>query len=148
MMIMTVIWSFLAFDFVYVLTQGGPAYSSEVLSTLSYRYAFYNYTMGPAAAVALVISFFGLIATVFYVRHPAGRGRLMNQTRSREPSRSPMSLLAIGAAIALFPLALMVVSALKTSAEIVANPLALPRAPAVGQFLARLDGRAAWAGRS
>ena len=68
MMIMTVIWSFLAFDFVYVLTQGGPAYSSEVLSTLSYRYAFYNYTIGPAAAVALVISFFGLVATVFYVR--------------------------------------------------------------------------------
>jgi len=68
MMIMTVIWSFLAFDFVYVLTQGGPAYASEVLSTLSYRYAFYNYTMGPAAAVALVISFFGLIATFFYVR--------------------------------------------------------------------------------
>jgi len=68
MMIMTVIWSFLAFDFVYVLTQGGPAYSSEVLSTLSYRSAFYNYTIGPAAAVALVISFFGLTATVFYVR--------------------------------------------------------------------------------
>jgi raffinose/stachyose/melibiose transport system permease protein len=37
------------------------------------------------------------------------------------------ALLAIGATIALFPLALMVVSALKTSAEIVANPLALPR---------------------
>jgi raffinose/stachyose/melibiose transport system permease protein len=68
MMIMTVIWSFLAFDFVYVLTQGGPAYGSEVLSTLSYRYAFYNYTVGPAAAVALVISFFGLVATIFYVR--------------------------------------------------------------------------------
>jgi raffinose/stachyose/melibiose transport system permease protein len=68
MMIMTVIWSFLSFDFVYVLTQGGPAFSSEVLSTLSYRYAFYNFTMGPAAAVALVISLFGLVATVFYVR--------------------------------------------------------------------------------
>jgi raffinose/stachyose/melibiose transport system permease protein len=68
MMIMTVIWSFLAFDFVYVLTQGGPAYASEMLFTLSYRYAFYNYTMGPAAAVALVISFFGLVATAFYVR--------------------------------------------------------------------------------
>ncbi len=72
MMIMTVIWSFLAFDFVYVLTQGGPAYSSEVLSTLSYRYAFFNYTMGPAAAVALVISFFGLIATAFYVQLQQG----------------------------------------------------------------------------
>jgi len=68
MMIMTVIWSFLVFDFVYVLTQGGPAYSSEVLSTLSYRYAFYDFKIGPAAAVALVVSFFGLIATVFYVR--------------------------------------------------------------------------------
>jgi raffinose/stachyose/melibiose transport system permease protein len=74
MMIMTVIWSFLAFDFVYVLTQGGPAYASEVLSTLSYRYAFFNYTIGPAAAVALVISFFGLIATVFYVRLQQGEG--------------------------------------------------------------------------
>jgi raffinose/stachyose/melibiose transport system permease protein len=74
MMIMTVIWSFLAFDFVYVLTQGGPAYASEVLSTLSYRYAFFNYTIGPAAAVALVISFFGLIATVFYVRMQQGEG--------------------------------------------------------------------------
>jgi raffinose/stachyose/melibiose transport system permease protein len=68
MMIMTVIWSFLAFDFVYILTQGGPAFSSEVLSTLSYRYAFYNFTVGPAAAVALVISLFGLVATVFYIR--------------------------------------------------------------------------------
>ena len=29
MMILTVIWSFLAFDFVYILTQGGPAFSSE-----------------------------------------------------------------------------------------------------------------------
>jgi raffinose/stachyose/melibiose transport system permease protein len=76
MMIMTVIWSFLAFDFVYVLTQGGPAYSSEVLSTLSYRYAFYNYTIGPAAAVALVISFFGLVATVFYVRVQQREGAL------------------------------------------------------------------------
>jgi raffinose/stachyose/melibiose transport system permease protein len=74
MMIMTVIWSFLAFDFVYILTQGGPAYSSEVLSTLSYRYAFYNYTIGPAAAVALVISFFGFIATVFYVRIQQSEG--------------------------------------------------------------------------
>jgi raffinose/stachyose/melibiose transport system permease protein len=40
MMIMTVIWSFLVFDFVYILTQGGPAYSSEVLSTFAYRSAF------------------------------------------------------------------------------------------------------------
>jgi len=68
MMILTVIWSFLVFDFVYILTQGGPASSSEVLSTLAYRYAFYDLNVGQAAAVALIISCFGLIATFFYVR--------------------------------------------------------------------------------
>ena len=68
MLILTVIWSFLVFDFVYILTQGGPAFSSEVLSTLAYRHAFYDLNVGQAAAVALVISIFGLIATFFYVR--------------------------------------------------------------------------------
>ena len=68
MMILTVIWSFLVFDFVYILTQGGPAFSSEVLSTLAYRHAFYDLNVGQAAAVALIISCFGLIATFFYIR--------------------------------------------------------------------------------
>lgn len=68
MMIMTVIWSFLVFDFVYILTQGGPAFSSEVLSTLAYRSAFYDLAVGKAAAIAIVISVFGLVATVFYIR--------------------------------------------------------------------------------
>ncbi len=68
MLILTVIWSFLVFDFVYILTQGGPAFSSEVLSTLAYRHAFYDLNVGQAAAVALVISIFGLVATFFYVR--------------------------------------------------------------------------------
>jgi raffinose/stachyose/melibiose transport system permease protein len=68
MLIMTVIWSFLAFDFVYILTQGGPAFSSEVLSTLAYRHAFYDLNVGQAAAAAMVISLFGLVGTFFYVR--------------------------------------------------------------------------------
>ena len=68
MMIMTVIWSFLVFDFIYILTQGGPAFSSEVLSTLAYRQAFYNLAVGKAAAVSVIISLFGLAATIFYLR--------------------------------------------------------------------------------
>lgn len=71
MLIMTVIWSFLVFDFVFILTQGGPAYSSEVLSTLAYRSAFYDLAVGKAAAVSVVISLFGLCATVFYIRAQA-----------------------------------------------------------------------------
>lgn len=68
MMIMTIIWSFLVFDFVYILTQGGPAFSSEVLSTLAYRSAFYDLAVGKAAAVAVVISLFGLVTTAVYIR--------------------------------------------------------------------------------
>jgi raffinose/stachyose/melibiose transport system permease protein len=68
MMIMTVIWSFLVFDFVYILTQGGPAYSSEVLSTFAYRSAFYDLAVGKAAAISVVISLFGLAATILYIR--------------------------------------------------------------------------------
>ncbi len=67
-MVMTVIWSFLVFDWVYILTQGGPALSSEVLSTLAYRKAFYDLNVGQAAAVALVINCIGLVATYFYIR--------------------------------------------------------------------------------
>jgi raffinose/stachyose/melibiose transport system permease protein len=74
MMIMTVIWSFLAFDFVYILTQGGPAFSSDLLSTVAYRNAFYDLNVGQAAAVALVISIFGLVSTFFYVRIQSKEG--------------------------------------------------------------------------
>jgi raffinose/stachyose/melibiose transport system permease protein len=74
MMIMTVIWSFLVFDFVYILTQGGPAFGSEVLSTLAYRKAFYDLNVGQAAAASVVISLFGLVATVFYIRMQSREG--------------------------------------------------------------------------
>ena len=76
MMIMTVIWSFLVFDFVYILTQGGPAFGSEVLSTLAYRKAFYDLDVGQAAAASVVISLFGLVATFFYIRVQSKEGDL------------------------------------------------------------------------
>ncbi len=74
MMIMTVIWSFLVFDFVYILIQGGPAFGSEVLSTLAYRNAFYDLNVGQAAAASVVTSMFGLVATFFYIRVQSKEG--------------------------------------------------------------------------
>jgi raffinose/stachyose/melibiose transport system permease protein len=53
----------------------------------------------------------------------------MNQTLGRGTIMVSYIVLTIGAVLALFPLGLMVVNALKTAAEIVANPLALPRSP-------------------
>lgn len=64
--VMTVIFSFLAFDYVYLLTQGGPAHSSEVMGTYAYAFAFSSFQFGKAAAVGLIMSFFGLLASIVY----------------------------------------------------------------------------------
>lgn len=68
MLILTVIWSFQVFEFIFIVTRGGPAYGSEVLATLAYRHAFFDGDVGQAAAVACVMSLFGLCATALYLR--------------------------------------------------------------------------------
>jgi raffinose/stachyose/melibiose transport system permease protein len=67
MFVMVTIFSFLTFDYVYLMTGGGPAHSTELLSTLAYGFAFRAFEVGKAAAVALFMSLFGLIAAVVYV---------------------------------------------------------------------------------
>ena len=68
MFVMIVIGSFLAFDYVKLLTGGGPAHSTEVLGTYAYSFAFSEMKVGKAAAVGLFMSFFGLIASLIYTR--------------------------------------------------------------------------------
>ena len=67
MVALVTIFSFLTFDYIYLITQGGPARSTEMLSTFAYKFAFTSFQVGKAAAVALTISFFGLIASFSYV---------------------------------------------------------------------------------
>lgn len=67
MFVIVTIYSFLNFDYVYLMTGGGPANSTEMLSTLAYSFAFRTFEVGKAAAVALVISGFGLLASAVYV---------------------------------------------------------------------------------
>ena len=56
LLLMTIIWSFLVFDYVYILTQGGPAGSTDMLSTLLYRTAFGEGRAGHASAVGVVMA--------------------------------------------------------------------------------------------
>ena len=49
-------WSFLTFDYVYVMTKGGPAYSTEILATYIYGNAFVKYRAGYANALCVVQS--------------------------------------------------------------------------------------------
>lgn len=64
--LMTVIWSLRAFDYVYIITQGGPAGSSDVISTLMYRKAFSEYEAGYAAAMGLTIAFITAAVLAIY----------------------------------------------------------------------------------
>ena len=67
-LVMIVIWSFLAFDYVYILTQGGPAHTSELLGTLAYKTAFDRYEMGYASAISISMSFFCIISLLIFHR--------------------------------------------------------------------------------
>lgn len=67
MLLMTGIWSFLVFDYVWILTQGGPAGSSEVLGTLVYKEAFTRFNAGYAAAIGLSMSCFAGIIIVLFI---------------------------------------------------------------------------------
>jgi len=70
MIMMVAVWSFLTFDYIWILTQGGPARSSEVLSTYLYKQAFNRFEAGYASAIGLTMSLFaGMILGIFvYLR--------------------------------------------------------------------------------
>jgi raffinose/stachyose/melibiose transport system permease protein len=67
MLVMTVIWSFIVFDFIFVLTKGGPGFSSEVLATFAYKEAFFRFRVGRASAISFVMGILGLAAGSVYL---------------------------------------------------------------------------------
>ena len=68
MFVMITIGSFLSFDYVKLLTGGGPAHATEVLGTYAYSFAFGSMKVGKAAAVGMFISIFGLAASFVYAQ--------------------------------------------------------------------------------
>lgn len=74
-LIMTVMWSFLTFDYVYVMTNGGPANSTEIMATWIYKNAFVKYRAGYANALCVLQS--GIcILLYFFQRWVSKRGGL------------------------------------------------------------------------
>jgi multiple sugar transport system permease protein len=61
------IWSFGAFDLIWLMTGGGPMDSSHVLGTLVYRTGFRYVDIGEASAIATMMFVFVAIAAVSYV---------------------------------------------------------------------------------
>jgi raffinose/stachyose/melibiose transport system permease protein len=61
MLMMVAVWSFLVFEYVWLLTQGGPAGASEVLGTMIFKQAFNRFEAGYAAAIGLTMSLFAVM---------------------------------------------------------------------------------------
>jgi multiple sugar transport system permease protein len=66
--ILDFIWVFIQFDLVQVMTQGGPARATELLSNLIYREAFEHYEFGLASAIAILMLAIVLALSAVYVR--------------------------------------------------------------------------------
>lgn len=65
--LMIIIWSSTTFDYVYMLTSGGPANASEVMSTYLYVNAFSRFDAGYAASVGMMMSLWVGIAVAGFV---------------------------------------------------------------------------------
>lgn len=64
---LTTIWEFRAFDIVQVMTMGGPAGGTELLSTLIYREMFANLRYGAAAAVGTAMFVITTLLSLIYI---------------------------------------------------------------------------------
>jgi ABC-type sugar transport system permease subunit len=68
--VVALIGSFQVFDFVNIMTQGGPSNATNVLVYLAYQNGFGYFQLGVAAAIslitfALVLALLGVVAWVF-----------------------------------------------------------------------------------
>jgi len=65
--LITIMWSFKVFDYIYLLTGGGPAHASEVLATQVFNEAFYQFEAGYAAAIGLTMSLISALVVVVFI---------------------------------------------------------------------------------
>lgn len=66
--LLSFIWTFNHFDIVYVMTKGGPANATHLLSTYSYLSAFSYFNIGYGAAMGVVMLAVLTVLAVFYLR--------------------------------------------------------------------------------
>jgi multiple sugar transport system permease protein len=74
--LVTLVYAFKSFDFIYIMTHGGPGTISTTLPFLSYRIAFEIYRYSQGASVAFVTVLVVLVLALLYIRqvHREERG--------------------------------------------------------------------------
>lgn len=66
--LMAMIWTFNSFSNLYVLTGGGPAGSTDILTTFVYKAAFTSFDFGYASALSIVLFAIVAIGSTVYIR--------------------------------------------------------------------------------
>ena len=67
-LVLNVIYVFNSFPIIWVLTEGGPANSTDILITYLYKLAFVFGRMGDAAAVSLIMFAILIVFTLLYLK--------------------------------------------------------------------------------
>jgi multiple sugar transport system permease protein len=62
------IWTFNTFDLIYVMTGGGPIYSSETIAMRIYKLAFSDFRFGLSSATSMIASVILILFSIFYLR--------------------------------------------------------------------------------
>lgn len=63
-----IIWTSINFDFIWILTQGGPNYATETLPLMIYRYSMKLFDVGAASALSTIMIIFMTVLFVFYYK--------------------------------------------------------------------------------
>jgi raffinose/stachyose/melibiose transport system permease protein len=66
--VLGIVGSLKTFDIVYMLTNGGPGVSSEVLTTFLYKRAFEEFNSGYASATGVVILILAAVMSAIQIR--------------------------------------------------------------------------------
>jgi multiple sugar transport system permease protein len=72
--------AFKTFDLIFVLTQGGPGMSTEVLNYYTYRYGFKFFHLGYASALSWLLVAMVTIVSIFLIRAIHARGTYAGDT--------------------------------------------------------------------
>lgn len=72
---LAVVGSLKYFDLIYVMTEGGPLYSTEVMATYMYRKAFHEFRMGYGSTVAVAMFLAAAAAAAGILTSGIGPGR-------------------------------------------------------------------------
>jgi multiple sugar transport system permease protein len=70
-----VIWTAINFDFIWIMTEGGPLYASETLPIMIYRYAMQDYNFGNSSALASIMLGFMIGGFALYTYYNTRKNR-------------------------------------------------------------------------